>query len=196
MAHQVRKRFGQHFLHDPFIIQRIVDSINIVATDSVIEIGPGLALQQTTPENYVALEIDRDVIEHLKTELAIYANFSVLETNALKTDLDKILPEQNTLRVIGNLPYNISTPLIFHFLKYKTRIQDMIFMLQKEVVDRMVSAPNSKTYGRLSVMVQAHCQAESLFDVPPGAFNPPPKVMSAMVKLTPLKNDRYLITKK
>lgn len=198
MAHQVRKRFGQHFLHDPFIIQRIIDVIDLTASDSVIEIGPGMGamtiplLQQTKPVNYLALEIDRDVIKHLMSELAHYDNFSVIEANALKHDLASVLPEQESIRIIGNLPYNISTPLIFHFLAYKKRLQDMIFMLQKEVVERMVAAPNSKTYGRLSVMVQAHCHAESLFDVPPGAFKPPPKVMSSMVKLTPLKAERQI----
>jgi len=173
MAHKARKRFGQHFLNDAFVIQKLVEQIKISESDNVIEIGPGLGamtiplLQQTPAKNYVALEIDRDVIKHLENTCSSFKNFSIIESDALKVNLDDVLASEKNIRVIGNLPYNISTPLIFHLLNYKQRITDMVFMLQKEVVDRIVAKPNNKTYGRLSVMVQAQCNAESLFDVPP-----------------------------
>ena len=195
MKHPIRKRFGQHFLHDPAIIRRIVSSISLVENDNVIEIGPGLGamtlplLQQTATKNYLALEIDRDAIATLQERTSEFVNFTVLEADALRCDFNELLPQADKFRVIGNLPYNISTPLIFHLLDYKPRISDMLFMLQKEVVNRMVAIPNSKIYGRLSVMVQAHCTAEKLFNVPPSAFNPPPKVDSAIVRLIPHKDD-------
>ena len=191
MSHPVRKRFGQHFLHDSNIISQLLREINLQSTDNVIEIGPGLGaltlpiLQQGSQENYLALEIDRDAIAFLNKETQAFNNFTLLEADALRTDFNELLVDADKLRIIGNLPYNISTPLIFHLLLYKTRIKDMVFMLQKEVVDRMVANPNNKIYGRLSVMVQAHCKTEKLFNVPPGAFNPPPKVDSAIVRLTP-----------
>lgn len=193
MAHPIRKRFGQHFLTDANIIQRIVAAINVQADDSVIEIGPGLGaltlplLNAYQFKNYLALEIDRDAIQSLKNSTKAFDYFSIQEADALRTDFSELLKTQNKIRIIGNLPYNISTPLIFHLLKFQQRISNMIFMLQKEVVVRMCAEPNSKIYGRLSVMVQAHCKTENLFEVPPNAFNPPPKVNSAMVKLTPLK---------
>ena len=192
MAHPIRKRFGQHFLTDSNIIQRIVSAINIQPDDNIIEIGPGLGamtlplLRDYNFQNYLALEIDRDAIQSLSHSTKGIEKFSIQEADALKTNFLELLKSVNKVRVIGNLPYNISTPLIFHLLNYQQRISDMVFMLQKEVVVRMCAEPNSKTYGRLSVMVQAHCQAENLFEVPPSAFNPPPKVDSAIVKLTPL----------
>lgn len=193
MAHPIRKRFGQHFLTDANIIQRIVSSINLQADDNVVEIGPGLGamtfplLTNYQYKNYLALEIDRDAIQSLRNNTTDIKNFSVQEADALRTDFSELLKSEENIRVIGNLPYNISTPLIFHMLNYKQRISDMIFMLQKEVVLRMCAKPNSKTYGRLSVMVQAHCQTEKLFEVPPSAFKPPPKVDSAIVRLIPSK---------
>jgi len=194
MAHPIRKRFGQHFLTDANVIQQIVSSINLQAEDNVIEIGPGLGamtlplINQHTFQNYLAIEIDRDAITSLKKSTIGIENFTVLENDALRTDFNTLFPNEREVRIIGNLPYNISTPLIFHLLKYQERISDMLFMLQKEVVIRMCAPSNSKAYGRLSVMVQAHCEAENLFEVPPSAFNPPPKVDSAIVKLKPLKN--------
>ena len=191
MSHPVRKRFGQHFLHDPNIISQLISEINLQNNDNVIEIGPGLGaltlplLQQNSQVNYLALEIDRDAIAYLNNESLAFKHFTLLEADALRTDFNELLCDADKLRIIGNLPYNISTPLIFHLLVYKKRIKDMVFMLQKEVVDRMVANPNNKIYGRLSVMVQAHCKTEKLFNVPPGAFNPPPKVDSAIVRLTP-----------
>ncbi len=198
MAHPIRKRFGQHFLTDQAIIQRIVAAVNIKADDNIIEIGPGLGamtiplLNNYAFNRYLALEIDRDAIQSLTQSTIGIENFSIQEADALKTDFLELLKSASKIRVIGNLPYNISTPLIFHLLKYQQRIRDMVFMLQKEVVVRMCAMPNSKTYGRLSVMVQAHCQAENLFEVPPSAFNPPPKVDSAIVKLIPLNEKHKL----
>lgn len=193
MSHPIRKRFGQHFLHDPHVISHLLREINLQSSDTVIEIGPGLGaltlplLQHYKPTNYLALEIDRDAIAALREKIqpSASATVEIREADALHTDFSTLIPDAPRLRIIGNLPYNISTPLIFHLLHFKTRISDMIFMLQKEVVERMVAGPDNKTYGRLSVMVQAHCSAEKLFNVPPGAFNPPPKVDSAIVRLVP-----------
>jgi len=192
MAHPIRKRFGQHFLTDKSVIQRIVDAIALQKNDHIIEIGPGLGaltlplIKNYSVVEYLALEIDRDAIQSLKNSTDEIETFSIQEADALRTDFSSLLPAAEKIRVIGNLPYNISTPLVFHLLKYQKRISDMVFMLQKEVVVRMCAEPNSKAYGRLSVMVQAHCSADNLFEVPPSAFNPPPKVDSAIVKLTPL----------
>lgn len=193
MAHPIRKRFGQHFLTDSNIIQRIVSAIDIQLDDNIIEIGPGLGamtlplLRDYQFQNYLALEIDRDAIQSLSNSTKDIENFSIQEADALRTDFSELIKSANKIRVIGNLPYNISTPLIFHLIKYQDRINDMVFMLQKEVVIRMCAGPGSKAYGRLSVMVQAHCKTQNLFEVPPTAFNPPPKVDSAIVKLSPLK---------
>lgn len=190
-AHPIRKRFGQHFLHDPNVIGRLIREIHLLESDEVIEIGPGLGaltlplLNHVAPKNYLALEIDRDAIASLQSLTAGINAFEILEADALRTDFNELLPDAPTIRFIGNLPYNISTPLIFHLLKFKHRIHDMTFMLQKEVVNRMVANPDNKIYGRLSVMVQAHCDAEKLFEVSPAAFNPPPKVDSAIVRLIP-----------
>ncbi|MBT8140730.1 MAG: 16S rRNA (adenine(1518)-N(6)/adenine(1519)-N(6))-dimethyltransferase RsmA [Gammaproteobacteria bacterium] len=191
MSHPVRKRFGQHFLHDAHVIQRIAEAIDLKHNDHVIEIGPGLGaltlplLERYPYQQYLALEIDRDAIKSLSNATQKHTDFFIQEADALRTDFAALLPEAENIRLIGNLPYNISTPLIFHLINFKHRIIDMHFMLQKEVVDRMVAMPGSKTYGRLSVMVQAHWNAEKLFEVGPGAFKPPPKVDSAIICLTP-----------
>lgn len=186
--HRPRKRFGQNFLHDPGIIERIVRAISPSAGEHLVEIGPGLgALTAPLLERAGTLdvvELDRDLVPRLEAKFAGRGNLRIHNTDALKFGYCELGEE---LRVVGNLPYNISTPLIFHLLAQSGCIRDMHFMLQKEVVDRLAAAPNSSDYGRLSVMVQYHCQVESLFGVPPGAFNPPPKVHSAIVRMTPYR---------
>ncbi len=189
MKHQPRKRFGQNFLHDPGVIRGIVAAIHPVTGERVAEIGPGLgALTAPLLEALGELdvvELDRDLIPHLQQQFATSGELRIHNTDALRFDFCSLVPEGETLRVVGNLPYNISTPLIFHLLKQSHCIRDMHFMLQKEVVDRLAAPPGGSDYSRLSVMVQYHCQVERLFSVPPGAFNPPPKVHSAIVRLTP-----------
>ncbi|MCK5727264.1 MAG: 16S rRNA (adenine(1518)-N(6)/adenine(1519)-N(6))-dimethyltransferase RsmA [Thiotrichaceae bacterium] len=184
--YKTKKRFGQHFLHDNHVISQIVSAIRPKKQDTMIEIGPGLGAL-TFPllkhlDHIQLIEIDRDIIQRL-TELADN-RLTIHAVDALKLDLSTLV-DAHSLRIVGNLPYNISTPLIFHLLESGADIADMHFMLQKEVVDRMVAAPNSKTYGRLSVMVQYQCRVDALFNVPRGAFSPPPKVESAVVRLQP-----------
>ena len=192
--HFPRKRFGQNFLHDPLIIQRIIDSINPQYEDHIIEIGPGMgALTRPLLEKVSHLdviEIDRDLASGLKEKLGKNQNkITIHQQDAMKTDFSNF--GFLKLRVIGNLPYNISTPLLFHLLKFSNLIHDMIFMLQKEVVDRICAESGSKQYGRLSVMLQCYCSVQRLFTVKPGSFIPPPKVDSAIVKLTPYKEPKY-----
>lgn len=193
-SHQARKRFGQNFLHDPAIIQRIVNSINPKVSDHIIEIGPGKGAITNRLldelEQLNVIEIDRDLIQILKTDFA-NKNIIIHEADALKFNFSQF--NHKDLRIVGNLPYNISTPLLFHLLNYKDFIKDMLFMLQKEVVDRICANPGSKQYGRLSIMLQFYCNVESLFTIKPGAFNPAPKVDSAIIKLVPLKQPRYEI---
>ena len=186
-AHLARKRFGQHFLIDPTIIERIVTSPNLRADDRVVEIGPGLGaltgLLLRRLERLQVIEIDRDIVDRLRRQypperLIIHAG------DALQVDFAE-LPGKGPLRLIGNLPYNVSTPLLFHLARFADAIDDMHFMLQKEVVDRLVAAPASHAYGRLSVMLQYRFTIDWLFDVPPQAFRPPPKVQSAVVRLLP-----------
>lgn len=188
MEHQARKRFGQHFLHDPGVIQRIINAIHPCAGDTLVEIGPGLgAISRGLLERLGSLhvvELDRDVIPLLQRACAGLGDLKIHQQDALSFDLnDAIGPRP--LRVVGNLPYNISTPLLFHLLEQIEQIADMHFLLQKEVVDRLTATPGGHAYGRLSVMIQYHCQATRLFDVAPGAFSPPPKVNSAVVRLIP-----------
>ena len=188
MAHRPRKRFGQNFLTDQNIIRSIVAAIAPKAGERVVEIGPGRGAL-TLPLLEVlgamdAVELDRDLIPVLRTITATIGELTIHEADALKFDFNGLAGEE-TLRVVGNLPYNISTPLLFHLIDQLDAIRDMHFMLQKEVVERMVAAPGGGDYGRLSVMVQYHCRADKLFIVPPGAFFPPPKVESAIVRLVP-----------
>lgn len=185
--HVARRRFGQNFLSDPNIIQRIVDAIAPGKNDTIVEIGPGQGAL-TRPllsacGRLIALEIDRDLASELEREFSASSNFELHLSDALKFDLASLCHQP--LRVVGNLPYNISTPLLFHLINSRQLISDMTFMLQQEVVERMVAGPGSKEYGRLSVMVQYHCEVERLMTVPPGAFRPQPKVMSAIVRLQP-----------
>jgi len=186
--HRARKRFGQNFLNDANIIERIVRSVAPKADDNLVEIGPGQGaitapLVSACPQLNV-IEIDQDLIPILLAQFAKYDDFKIHRVDALKFDF-KQLATDKPLRIVGNLPYNISTPLIFHLLSFQNKIADMHFMLQKEVVERLASNENEKHYGRLSVMVQYYCQVEYLFAVPPESFDPQPKVDSAIVKLTP-----------
>jgi len=205
-AHIPRKRFGQHFLHDQGILRRIVEAIAPKADDRIVEIGPGegaLTLPLLRAAGHMtAIELDRDLIASLAARARDIGALNIISADVLTVDFGDLaggpsrpslaygapglLSSNTPLRVVGNLPYNISTPILFHCLDYTDSIRDMHFMLQKEVVDRMAAPPGSKTYGRLSVMLQLRCTVEPLFKVPPGAFRPPPKVDSAIVRLTPL----------
>ena len=200
MAHQPRKRFGQNFLHDNMVIQNIVDSIHPQTGEHFVEIGPGKGaitdpLLRILGEIDV-VELDRDLIPILHQNLDHLGELRIHQSDALRFDFSTLTREKKAFRVVGNLPYNISTPLLFHLTNYLPSIIDMHFMLQKEVVDRMAAAPNSKTYGRLSVMMQYHCKVEKLFLVKPGAFFPPPKVDSAIVRLAPHESNPYQVDDK
>jgi 16S rRNA (adenine1518-N6/adenine1519-N6)-dimethyltransferase len=187
-----RKRFGQHFLHDPTVLERIVDAIAPRPGDRLVEIGPGRGaltrlLLSAGNGALDALEIDRDLVALLQTEFppTDYPRFAVHQTDALEFDFECLAAQRGgRLRVVGNLPYNISTPLIFHLLEHTHAIEDMHVMLQKEVVARMAAQPNDEDYGRLTVMLAPWVTVEHLFDVGPGAFAPPPRVWSAVVRLT------------
>jgi 16S rRNA (adenine1518-N6/adenine1519-N6)-dimethyltransferase len=189
--HQARKRFGQHFLQDAAVIDNILTELRPQTTDNIVEIGPGLgALTIPLLRRSVSLkvvELDRDVIPHLQKAAEGIGELQVYQADALGFDFQQCQNAQEKLRLVGNLPYNISTPLLFHLFTQLDCIQDMHFMLQKEVVDRLSAKPGTKAYGRLSVMVQYFCETERLFDVAPDAFRPPPKVMSAVVRLIPLQ---------
>ncbi|WP_428610320.1 16S rRNA (adenine(1518)-N(6)/adenine(1519)-N(6))-dimethyltransferase RsmA [Sedimenticola sp.] len=187
--HQAKKRFGQNFLHDPGVIQRIIAQINPKPDEHLVEIGPGQgAITRELLKRagrLDAVELDRDLIHPLAVACADLGELNIYNSDALKFDFAQLAGDGRPLRLVGNLPYNISTPILFHLLQYADVIQDMHFMLQKEVVERMAAGPGSKTYGRLSVMMQAWCQVESLFEIGPGAFKPAPKVDSAIVRLIP-----------
>lgn len=186
--HQARKRFGQHFLHDPGVIGRIVAAIAPQPQDRMVEIGPGLGAI-TVPllarlRELHAIEIDRDAIKHLSELTQNDPRLHIHSADVLRFSLADIHAGER-LRLVGNLPYNISTPLLFHLIEQRERILDMHFMLQKEVVDRMAAAPGSEHYGRLTVMLSPWLKVEPLFDIGPGAFRPPPRVISTIVRLTP-----------
>lgn len=191
-GHQHKKQFGQNFLNNQRVIDQIVASIRPRPEDHMVEIGPGEAAL-TDPiikivKTLDIIEIDNDLIGPLKIKFSIYPAFKLHHTDALRFDYDTLLenPEEQ-LRVVGNLPYNISSPLMFKLIQHANNITDMHFMLQKEVVERICAQPGSKTFGRLSVMMQYYCQTEHLFDVGPENFTPPPKVDSAIVRLIPHK---------
>ncbi len=195
-THKARKRFGQNFLTDQGIINSIVRSVNPKPTDRLVEIGPGQGaitkqLVDSCPQLQV-IELDRDLIPILLAQFAKYSEFKIHQQDALSFDFTSLIKAEEPLRIVGNLPYNISTPLIFHLLSYQEKISDMHFMLQKEVVKRLVADAGEKNYGRLSVMVQYYCQVEHLFEVPPECFDPRPKVDSAIVRLQPYKTLPYV----
>ncbi len=186
MAHRPRKRFGQNFLQNHHIIENIIRALNPQPSDAIVEIGPGLgALTQPllrSVQHLHAIEIDTDLQAHLAAMPWARDKLTVIGADALTIDYSQF---GEKVRIIGNLPYNISTPLLLHLLHAVSHIDDMHFMLQKEVVDRITASPGCKAYGRLSVIVQYFCEAQPLFDVPPTAFHPAPKVESAVVRLTP-----------
>ncbi|MGH8461769.1 MAG: 16S rRNA (adenine(1518)-N(6)/adenine(1519)-N(6))-dimethyltransferase RsmA [Stenotrophobium sp.] len=187
--HAAKKRFGQNFLHDANVIERIIRSLNPKPQDHLIEIGPGLGAL-TAPllqrlGHLRVIELDRDVIPHLRATCGDNANLEIIMADALKVDYAALAPAGEKLRLIGNLPYNISTPILFHLLQFSGYIADMHFMLQKEVVDRMCADPGDDDYGRLTVTLAARAEVAKLFTVGPGAFTPAPKVDSAIVRLVP-----------
>jgi 16S rRNA (adenine1518-N6/adenine1519-N6)-dimethyltransferase len=216
-SHAAKRRFGQNFLHDPQVIERILRSIDPRPEDVLVEIGPGLgALTQPLLARcgrLTVIEIDRDVIPHLRAACGEHPGLHIIQADALRVDYRALaadvphppqaplatprLPEgegrrappSTTIRVVGNLPYNISTPLLFHLLAQAEAIRDMHFMLQKEVVERMVAGPGDEAYGRLSVALAARCAVSHLFNVGPGAFRPAPRVDSAIVRLLPRAPD-------
>lgn len=195
LGHTARKRFGQNFLHDNNVIQNIVAAIYPQKDQFLLEIGPGLgALTEPVAEqvdHLTVVELDRDLAERLRHHPFLHHKITVIENDAMQFDFGEFYRQENLaekgqkLRVFGNLPYNISTPLMFHLFKYHDIIQDMHFMLQKEVVKRLCAAPNSKSYGRLTIMAQYFCQVMPVLEVPPSAFKPAPKVDSAVVRLIP-----------
>ena len=195
-AHRARKRFGQNFLRDPGVISRIVRSIGARPGDRMVEIGPGQGaltepLLDATDGDLEVIELDRDLIPGLRVQFFNRPNFVIHEGDALKMDFVALRGEGQPLRVVGNLPYNISTPLISHLLQAGDAIQDMHFMLQKEVVQRLAAVPGDNNYGRLGIMAQYFCKVQPLFEVGPGAFRPAPKVDSAIVRLVPHKELPY-----
>ncbi len=187
--HKARKRFGQNFLHDHHIISNILGSLEYTQPQHWVEIGPGQgALTESLLQDGIQLdvvELDRDLVRFLGNKFADYANLTIHSSDALRFDFASLSHNNEKIHILGNLPYNISTPLMFHLLENTPLIADMTFMLQKEVVDRICAEPGSKKYGRLSVMMQYYCETDHLFDVPPESFNPAPKVMSSIVRLTP-----------
>lgn len=183
-----KKSLGQHFLADRHYIDRIVHAVNPREGDRLVEIGPGQGAI-TLPllrahRQLTVIEFDRDLIAPLSSAAAPIGELTIVHRDVLSVDFGE-LADGTPIRLVGNLPYNISSPILFHALDHANAIVDMHFMLQKEVVDRMAAAPGSKVYGRLSVMLQAWCEVTALFVVPPGAFRPPPKVDSAVVRLVP-----------
>jgi 16S rRNA (adenine1518-N6/adenine1519-N6)-dimethyltransferase len=191
-GHRARKRFGQHFLADPGVVDAILRAVSATKDDIVVEIGPGQGAITTalaaSAGHLHAVELDRDLVRRLRHQYDGNPTVTIHEADALAFDFSTL---GDRLRIVGNLPYNISTPLLFHLLKYRDRIIDMHFMLQKEVVDRMAAGPGSKAYGRLGIMLGCHLNIESLFYVDKSAFEPPPEVTSAVVRLDPLPPGKY-----
>lgn len=192
LGHTARKRFGQNFLTDSFVIQQIIKAINPKSGDILLEIGPGLGAltypMLEVAEKLTVIELDRDLAQRLIENPDINDQITVIQGDALKIDIAPIAQENSSFKVFGNLPYNISTPLLFRLFEYSSLIDSMHFMLQKEVVERMAAQPGSKQYGRLSVMTQYYCKVMPVLEVPPNSFVPPPAVDSAVVRLLP-KND-------
>ena len=192
--HHTKKRFGQHFLIDQQIVHAIVSNINPKSDDVIIEIGPGNGvltkpIAQSKPNLHI-VELDRDLIPTLERKFSHYPNISIHQGDALKFDYSSI---GKKLRIIGNLPYNISTPLMFHLIQFKNNIYDQHFMLQKEVANRLAASPGGKNYGRLSIMFGTYMDTYNLFDVPAKAFNPAPRVISSVVKIKPKPNNQIII---
>ena len=194
--HRARKRFGQHFLHDRNIIDRILRAIAPQTGDNILEIGPGQGaltyplLQRC--DRLTAIELDRDLVPILEQRAPAFGQLEVINADILEFELSSIASTRK-FRLVGNLPYNISTPLMFHLLESADLIEDMHFMVQKEVAQRIVAVPGDSSYGRLSVMLQCRCLCQYLFDVAPTCFRPPPKVDSAVIRLLPLERPKYAI---
>lgn len=193
---RARKRLGQHFLHDPAVTRRIVDAIAPQADDIMVEVGGGLgALTRPLLGKVTRLHViekDARLVDTLAA-LAPPDRLTVHEADALAFDFSRLAPEAGSLRLVGNLPYNISTPLLFHFLTYRAAIRDLHLMLQKEVADRMIAGPGSKRYGRLTVMLAAWTDIEPCFDIGPGAFRPAPKVRSTLVRIVPRSEPKFVL---
>lgn len=197
-----KKHLGQHFLHDGQVIGKIVDAVNPKPGEALVEIGPGqgaitFPLLRRHGELTV-IEFDRDLIVPLTAAAEGLGTLRILHRDVLSVDFTALAQGLSAdgpgrIRLVGNLPYNLSSPILFHALDHAAAITDMVFMLQKEVVDRMAAGPGSKVYGRLGVMLQAFCTVTPLFTVPPGAFRPPPKVDSAVVRLVPLPEERIRV---
>ena len=195
LRHQPRKRFGQNFLRDQSVIEEIAHAIGPAEGDHVVEIGPGegalTSALITSGCLMDAIELDRDLRTRLLANFSVHPKFTLHSADALTFDYSSLVADGEPLRIVGNLPYNISTPLIFRLLESTGNIADMHFMLQREVVDRLAAAPGTKDWGRLGVMAQFQCEIEKLFEVPPEAFFPVPKVKSAIVRLTPRQINRW-----
>jgi len=191
---EAKKHLGQHFLHDGNIIAMIVHAVDPKPGDRLVEIGPGQgAITFPLLDRHgelTVIEFDRDLIFPLTESARAHGTLEVIHRDVLTVDISALAHNGGPIRLVGNLPYNLSSPILFHALEHAAAIRDMHFMLQKEVVDRMAAEPGSKVYGRLSVMLQAYCQVIALFDVPPAAFRPPPKVDSAVVRMIPLAPER------
>jgi 16S rRNA (adenine1518-N6/adenine1519-N6)-dimethyltransferase len=197
MLHRARKRFGQHFLHDAGVIRRIVDAIGPRPDNKMVEIGPGLGaitfpLLQRLGRLHV-IELDRDVLPALVKRCAGTGELIIYQADALKFDFSNLASSEGKVRVVGNLPYNIATPLIFYLLEQLPAIEDMHFLLQREVVERISASPGSGAYGRISVMMQYRCRCARLFTVGSGAFSPSPKIESAFLRLTPYPQPQVAI---
>ena len=190
-----RKRFGQHFLHDANIVNRIIREIDPQDDQHIVEIGGGLGALSTPlaplAGRFDIVELDDRFVPRLSEEFRDRPNVHVHHADALKFNFGALAEGGKKIRVVGNLPYNISTPLLFHLLEFRSSVEDMHFMLQKEVVDRMAAPPGNKTYGRLSVMLSRWTQIESCFDIRPGSFSPPPKVMSSIARLRVRTSPRF-----
>lgn len=198
LGHTARKRFGQNFLQDQSVIANIVRAINPKVDDNIVEIGPGLAAITTPVSELVnklhVIELDRDLAQRLRENPFLAPKLDIHEIDALKFDFHELGTPENKVRVFGNLPYNISTPLMIHLFSQCEIIKDMHFMLQKEVVERLAAAPNSKDYGRLSLITQYYCKVIPIMEVKPGAFRPAPKVTSAVVRLIPHEQKPYTVS--
>jgi 16S rRNA (adenine1518-N6/adenine1519-N6)-dimethyltransferase len=199
-VHPSRKRFGQHFLHDPAVIERLVHAIDPREGDHFLEIGPGRGaltrrLLTSSLASLDAIEIDRDLSARLEVELAADPRFKLHRADALEIDLEVIARARDAqLRLVGNLPYNLSTPLLFHFIASRSVLLDLHVMLQREVVARIAARPGTGEYGRLTVMLAPWVSAEALFDIGPGAFQPPPRVWSTVVRLTVLPQPAFAVS--
>ena len=192
-----RKRFGQHFLIDDIVVARLLHLLRPTNAQHIIEIGPGFGVLSTPILDrgchLTAIEIDRQLAQHLSQSLSLVERFKLIQQDILTVNLMELVPAGQRVRVIGNLPYNISTPLLFHMLDQRSLIEDMHFMLQSEFVDRLVASAGSKLYGRLSVSMQLHCRCERLFYVEPDSFEPAPRVRSAVVRIVPLQEPTNFI---